>query len=224
MVAMNFIVAAGCDLQAHNSQDPDEMDAANALTAPLMQLQKCSDPVDPDRYASEMIHEINAERAKLGRKSLRQSATLMQIADFYGCRLVDGRFFDHFDPYDGSTVDERATDFGYAFYQIGENLAARQPTVKEAMSALMSSPRHKANILDPIYTEVGIAVKTGGEHGIYWVQEFGRPISDEMPSQFDNSVPRDSRKSDLQPTTTPTAESDHVTGSPQPSSNPSGGF
>lgn len=135
-----------------------------------------------------MIDAINAERAKRDLKPLRQNGTLMQIADFYACRLVDGHFFDHFDPYDGSTVVERAIDFGYPFFQIGENLAARQTTVKEAMSALMNSPKHRSNILDPVFTEIGVAVKIGGDHGIYWVQEFGRPLSEESPSGADSST------------------------------------
>lgn len=204
-------LAAGCQWEDPVEKSESDLNAGATLSVPLIPIQACADPLDQTRLANDMIDAINSEREKRGIGPLRQSATLMQIADFYACRLVDGRFFDHYDPFDGATADDRATDFGYAFYQIGENLAARQQSVNDAMTALMNSPRHKANILDPIYTEVGIAVKTGGEHGIYWVQEFGRPISDELPTGFDltttqpAATPKAPRASQSQATTaTPT--------------------
>ena len=63
----------------------------------------------------------------------------------------------------------------YAFYAIGENLAAGQQTPAEVMKVWMDSPAHRDIILDPNWTEVGIAVRVGGEYEIYWVQLFGRP-------------------------------------------------
>lgn len=175
-----MLTATGCQ---EMGGDPNARSAADAgMVSPLLPVARCTDLSDADKAARDMIEAINAERAKRDLKPLRTSASLMQVADFYACRLVDGRFFDHEDPFDGSTVDTRATDFGYAFYQIGENLAAQQPSVADAMASLMRSPTHRANILDPVYTEIGVAVKLGGEHGIYWVQEFGRPISDDLPT------------------------------------------
>ena len=43
------------------------------------------------------------------------------------------------------------------------------------MKVGMDSPAHRAIILDARWTEVGIAVRTGGEYAIYWVQEFATP-------------------------------------------------
>ncbi len=125
-----------------------------------------------------MIDAVNAERARHKLAPVHGEATLMQIADFYACRLVEGGFFAHEDPIGGSTVDGRAADFGYAFWKIGENLAAGQQSVDEAMAAWLASPSHRAILLDPAFTELGVAVKAGGPNGIYWVQEFGRPITD----------------------------------------------
>ena len=46
------------------------------------------------------------------------------------------------------------------------------------MKAWMESPSHRDIILDPSWREVGIAVRTGGEYAVYWVQEFGDPAAD----------------------------------------------
>lgn len=172
------LLAAGCQDQAALPGPLSGLDPSTAQAARPVLSDPCTDVADPARLARQMLDAVNAERAKVGLKPLRLDPTLTQIADFYACRLIDGRFLRHVDPYDNSTVVTRAADFGYAFLKIGENLAAEQRTVREAMAGLMNSPGHRANILDPAFTEIGIAVKLGGPYGIYWVQEFGRPLSD----------------------------------------------
>jgi len=155
----------------------DSNPAAQAVSQP----SGCSDAPDHDALAQDLLTQINAERAKRKLPPLRTSSTLMQVADFYSCRLIDGRFFDHVDPFDGSTVDTRVTDFGYAFQKVGENLAAGHKNARDAVNAWLDSPGHRANLLDPAFTETGIAVKTGGDYGWYWVQEFGKPVTTSHP-------------------------------------------
>lgn len=177
-------LATGCEdgvLPLSRSEMKPAATAARALFP-----GSCVDPPDGARLASAMLDAINRERASRDLPPLRPSNDLEQIADFYACRLIEGAFFSHRDPFEGSTLDVRAANFGYAFWKIGENLAAGQPTVDAAMAELMASPRHRANILDAAFTEIGISVKVGGDLGIYWVQEFGRPASespDAVPSQ-----------------------------------------
>jgi uncharacterized protein YkwD len=164
--------AAGCE----EGVLPFADQAGQVASEPAVEPQPCTDPPNHDAVVQELLDSVNMERAKRLLPPLRMNPTLMQVADFYACRLIDGKFFDHVDPYDGSTVDTRATDFGYAFVKIGENLAGGHPTVKAAMAEWLESPTHRANLLDPTFTEMGIAVKVGGEFGRYWVQEFGRPV------------------------------------------------
>jgi uncharacterized protein YkwD len=138
----------------------------------------CADVQDKSALIRQMVDAVNAERARHKLGALRPEPTLMQIADFYACRLAEGGFFSHEDPFGSSSLDTRAADFGYAFFKIGENLAAGQESVDEALGAWLASPSHRAILLDPAFTEIGVAVKAGGPNGIYWVQEFGRPITD----------------------------------------------
>ncbi|MFQ5410839.1 MAG: CAP domain-containing protein [Phycisphaerae bacterium] len=170
-------LAAGCQEEESFPLSPAGPDGVGKGAAALSMADPCADFPDSDLVVKEMLDAVNTERAKHRLRPLKIDFTLMLIADFYACRLVEGRFFSHSDPVDGSHVDTRAEDFGYAFDKVGENLAARQPTVARAMEELMASPRHRDVILDPAFTEIGIAIKHGGEHGVYWVQEFGRPIT-----------------------------------------------
>ncbi len=179
MLLFALALGAGCEDQSSiplavlPGMGPPSAQASRHILA-----DPCGEVMDLDRLTQEMLDAVNAERAKAKLRPLRLDSTLSQIAGFYACRLVDGGFFQHIDLDDKSTVVTRAGDFGYAFLKIGENLAAEQRTVKEVMSAWMNSPGHRANILDPAFTEIGIAVKLGGEYGIYWVQELGRPLTD----------------------------------------------
>jgi len=174
-----LVLASGCQEDQPTSLSPSGFlwrggDAA----ARFLPADPCVAPLSQDKLIRQMLDAINAERSKHRLPPVKPDPDLMRIAEFYACRLVEGDFFAHVDPYDGSTVATRAADFGYAFRKVGENLAAEQRTAEQAMADWMRSPSHRANILDPAFTQVGIAVKGGGELGAYWVQEFGRPITE----------------------------------------------
>ncbi|RIK63473.1 MAG: hypothetical protein DCC65_15715 [Planctomycetota bacterium] len=156
-----------------------DLAAPGAAAARLLRLDACTDAPSAEERIREMLEAVNAERARHDLPPLRTESTLMQIADFYACRLAEGGFFSHVDPYDASTVDSRATSFGYPFMKIGENLAVGQQSVSEVLRDWMNSPGHRMNILDPAFTEIGLAVKVGVGSGPFWVQEFGRPFAEE---------------------------------------------
>ena len=65
----------------------------------------------------------------------------------------------------------------YRYYAVGENLAAGPATAAEVVKEWMESASHREIILDPSWKEIGVAVRSGGKHGIYWVQEFGDPAT-----------------------------------------------
>jgi uncharacterized protein YkwD len=137
-----------------------------------------------EEVGREIIQAVNMERARHNLRPLRVDQTLMQMAEFWACRMIEDGFFGHEDPYDGSTVDSRAVNFGYAFHKIGENLAAGHETAQEVLEHWMRSPGHRANILDGAFVDIGIAAKRGGQYGTYWVQEFGRPIAGPLEPAF----------------------------------------
>ena len=71
---------------------------------------------------------------------------------------------------------ERIEENGYVNYHIvGENIAGGQSNLDEVMKALLNSPKHCANIMNPNYKEVGVAVviNPDSKYGIYWTQNFG---------------------------------------------------
>jgi uncharacterized protein YkwD len=77
---------------------------------------------------------------------------------------------------DGSSPADRASGAGYPWRSVGENIASGQTTPEAVMRDWLKSPEHCANIMEPRFTEMGLAyaVNTSSEGGIYWAQAFGR--------------------------------------------------
>ena len=97
------------------------------------------------------------------------SGTLMAAA---GAKAGDMRTCGY-----GHTACGRAANYwlaakGYAGRCSGENIAAGQRSPREVFIAWMSSPGHRANILNPSYRDLGVA-ETSGPNGPLWVMELG---------------------------------------------------
>jgi uncharacterized protein YkwD len=168
---------AGCQDQSALPFGASDSNDPQSIAARILFSDPCQDFPNEQAVIRDMVRAVNAERAKQKLPPLKANDTLMQLADFYACRLVEGDFFDHIDPVYRSTLESRAADFGYAFIKIGENLAAGQTSVDQAVAMWMESPSHRAVLLDSSFTEIGVAVKNGGKSGPDWVQELGRPVT-----------------------------------------------
>jgi|CXWL01.1.fsa_nt_gi uncharacterized protein YkwD len=153
-----------------------ETDAADADG--LTDVARCIVPEESERMIDQVLQLVNLERADAGLAPVVADSTLQKIADDFACRMIVEEFFGHTDPENGHGPGDRAEMGKYAFYAIGENLAAGQETPAEAMRVWMESPAHRDIILDEKWSEVGLSVRFGGEFSIYWVQEFGAPAEE----------------------------------------------
>lgn len=144
----------------------------------------CLTPEDAKRMADQVLQLVNLERAAAGRNlsPVVRSDKLAKIAGNYACRMIDQKFFSHYDPLTGRGPAERAIAGKYPFYAVGENLAAVPETAAEVMKVWMESPAHRDIILDPKWVEMGAAVRDGGEYATYWVQVFGHPAPRSSPN------------------------------------------
>ncbi|UCG31877.1 MAG: CAP domain-containing protein [Phycisphaerales bacterium] len=135
----------------------------------------CGIAQDEGALVARVIELVNEERTKIGVAPVSESDLLRQVAAQYACRMVEEGFFSHYDS-EGEGPGERAVRGGYVFMKLGENLAAGQTTAEQVVAEWMASDQgHRENILSPEWRETGVAVRLGGQHGVYWVQEFGDP-------------------------------------------------
>ncbi len=139
----------------------------------------------PARGRREVLVLVNAARATgrlCGDSSfaasppLTPSSTLDRVAQAHALDMARRNYFDHTGA-DGSSPPERVTRGGYDWRISGENLALGRMTAREAVDGWLASPGHCANIMDPRFTETGIALAPGRERGqpTYWVQTFAAP-------------------------------------------------
>jgi uncharacterized protein YkwD len=142
------------------------------------QFPGCFEPADGDDWRDEILRLVNVERERAGLLPITHNQTLEDQATQYACEMIYYDFVEHVNPFTGTSATDRAEEFGYDWLAFGENLAAGQPTPARAMADWMASTEgHRENILNPQFTELGVGVRTGGEYGTYWVQEFGCPYN-----------------------------------------------
>lgn len=78
---------------------------------------------------------------------------------------------------DGSTPAARVTRERYAWRIVGENVASGPTSADEVMAGWLASPHHCENLMNPRYTDMGIAytVDPKSDSGVYWAQVFAAP-------------------------------------------------
>jgi uncharacterized protein YkwD len=71
----------------------------------------------------------------------------------------------------------RLRSVGYAAAGAGENLAAGQSDIADTLQAWLASPSHCANLMQPEYSDVGLACvqRRGSRYERFWVAHFGAP-------------------------------------------------
>ncbi|MFF3488320.1 CAP domain-containing protein [Streptomyces sp. NPDC002701] len=124
------------------------------------------------RTAAEVLALTNAERAAAGLPPLAEDPLLTRAAQAHSADMVTRAFYSHTSP-DGSEPWHRAAAAGSTRRTIGENIACGQRSPAEVVRGWMDSPGHRANILKPAFTHLGVGFAGGGPAGTYWTQLFG---------------------------------------------------
>lgn len=74
------------------------------------------------------------------------------------------------------TPKDRLAAVNYVWEAYGENVAMGQRSGREVVAAWMNSAGHRANILNPRYTELGVGYATDEAGRPYYAEVFGRPV------------------------------------------------
>ena len=162
-----------------------ESEEATSISTPgpLVALQKTTSnewPTDVLLAGQAVIDLTNKERASEGLPPLAYNARLFAMAEAKAVDMFLKQYFAHESP-TGETIGMLAEKYGYAYLDLGENLALGDfDDNAELVKGWMDSPGHRANIMNGTFTEIGVGIIRENYHGrIVWfaVQEFGRPRS-----------------------------------------------
>jgi uncharacterized protein YkwD len=87
--------------------------------------------------------------------------------------MVARNFFSHTGS-NGSTFVTRLAQAGYTTGASAENIAWGYRTPDEVVTGWMTSPGHRANILDCKSVAVGVGLVLAADGTAHWTQDFGR--------------------------------------------------
>ncbi len=139
-----------------------------ATPKPTTAAPKPSAPAASGAVA-RVVELVNAERAQAGCSAVKVNATLTQAAQNHSEDMAASGIMSHTGS-DGSDPGARITRAGYTWSTYGENVAYGYSTPEQVMNGWMTSPGHKANILNCSFEEIGVGL---AQPGNYWTQNFG---------------------------------------------------
>jgi uncharacterized protein YkwD len=132
-----------------------------------------------------VVAMVNVERANRGLAPLTANGTLAYAAWFHSNQMatrsnVTGNPSGAMQHYlFGVNAPTPTTRLDYAGYDNwaawGENIAFAYNNATAVMQAWMNSEGHRANILSPNFTEIGVGMVANAAGQFYWTQVFGAP-------------------------------------------------
>ena len=120
---------------------------------------------DARGWEAEILRLTNIERQANGLGTLAACPRLATAALAHTNRMLEGQFFSHNDPGTGTAIVDRIRATGYldgaGGWRVAENIAMGYMTAEATMTGWMNSPGHRANILLPDLTHLGVGVAIG---------------------------------------------------------------
>jgi Cysteine-rich secretory protein family len=139
---------------------------------------------------------LNRERTERGLPALRENNLLSAASLEHSRDMVQVGYFEHTSA-DGRSVSDRLRAVGYSrgiSASAGENIAygvGGKSTPASIVQAWMHSPGHRADILRPAFTEIGIGIALGapevpedeqGDSATY-TTDFGGVVDPSLPNR-----------------------------------------
>lgn len=157
-----------------------EQDRETITPGPLIRENDDSEDQTNPLSVAGIVAETNIRRKAAGLPELTLNTRLSLSATRKVNDMLLRQYFEHESP-TGESIDDLAKAAGYEYILVGENLAyGNFSDDNDVVTAWMDSPGHRANMLNPRYTEIGVGVVEGlyeGRNVSMAVQHFGVPVS-----------------------------------------------
>ncbi len=137
-----------------------------------------------EQIAFKLVNEARSQHLPkwMGRGALHWHPALAATARQHAADMLNRRYVAHITP-EGITVAQRLDRSGISYLACGENIGVvygpashGERGVQEVQAAFMNQPRrlanHRGNILNPVWTHVGIGVAYAPEGQLIVTQNF----------------------------------------------------
>jgi uncharacterized protein YkwD len=133
-----------------------------AVAAALVLVLPASALAGSTRSESSLLREMNRVRAQHGLGRLTADTHLQRAARAHSREMIGSNVFAH------GAFGSRMLQFNVTGKLAGENLAwgtGARGTARGIVAAWLASPEHRANLLRPSFTRVGVSDVIGAFHG-----------------------------------------------------------
>jgi len=171
MLALLAATASPCVAQnasaSHGSPDPQPTPKAVSV------LQPSPAPIEDSAAEQALLELANQRRQEAGAPPLRMDASLIVAARAHARLMVERQQLSH--QFDGEPqLMPRLLETGLRLDHAGENVAFNA-SVEKAFEALMQSPPHRRNLLDPSFNSAGFVAFWSNQR-LYVVQDFAHRL------------------------------------------------
>ncbi len=119
----------------------------------------------------EALRLLNESREEAGLGPLQLDPALSMLADYHSQEMAYRGRVGHYSPEYGLSAERRVRIAFPEVPRLAENVA-RNRTVVRLHAALLSSPGHRRNRMDPEFSHVGIGLARSGEAVLYLTEIF----------------------------------------------------
>jgi len=179
-----LVVVLAVAVSAPRSAAQAEVGSSAATQPKAIEQQPSSD----DAAARELLELANRARSRAGVAPLQLNRELSQAAGLHTAEMAAQHRLSHQFSDEASLLERLTAASDLHLDQAGENVAFAS-TVEQAQEALMQSPHHRENLLNPGYSLAGISVVRNGEL-LYITEDFGHGGALRAAEQADNEVVR----------------------------------
>ncbi len=155
-VGLSEIKAANTDIKNYDLIYPNQI-----INIPILNQEALA-------FEKEVIRLVNIERKAAGLSELTYDWQLCRVARIKSEDMSKNGYFSHTSPSYG-TPFQMIKSFGISYRSAGENIARGYNSPSAVVEGWMNSKGHRANILNPAFTHIGVGYEPNGR---YWTQMF----------------------------------------------------
>ena len=130
----------------------------------------------PSADEQAMLDRTNADRAQFGLPPVTFDQSTLKVARLRAAAQTSGSALSHYNSMGDLAFIGLLADAGVSYALAGENLAratSRGPaTVTRLGDALMNSPTHRANILEPAFNRLAVGAAESSDGGVAFAEIF----------------------------------------------------
>jgi uncharacterized protein YkwD len=151
----------------------------NRQPSPKILASAQPSPIEDPAAEQELLELANQQRREEGLPLLRRDARLSDAARTHARRMVERQQLSH--QFEGEpSLMPRLLEVGLQIDRVGENVAYNA-SAEKAFVALMQSPPHRRNLLDPSFNTAGFAA-FWSDGRLYVVQDFAHQLPQLTPA------------------------------------------